>query len=72
MAAGLCAVGYVVAFGFAIALYARSAHGHGVIADAMRRDRWAELAQIIVAGSGLVATGISYRERSRSPIAQRT
>ena len=65
VAAGLCAVGYVVAFGFAIALYAPSAHGHGVIADAMRRDRWAELAQIIVAGSGLVATGISYRERSR-------
>ncbi len=65
MTAALCAVGYAVAFGFAIALYVRSAHGHGVIADAMRRDRWAELAQIIVAGSGVVATGISYRERSR-------
>ena len=65
VAAALCAVGYAVAFGFAVALYARSAHGHGVIADAIRRDRWAELAQLIVAGTGLLATGISYRERSR-------
>jgi len=64
-AAAVCAAGYAVAFGFAIALYVRSAQGHGVIADAMRRDRWAELAQMIVAGSGLLATGISYRERSR-------
>src|SRR6266700_6897456 len=50
---------------FALALYARSGHGHGVVADAMRRDRLAELTQIIVAGSGLLATGISLRERMR-------
>jgi NADH-quinone oxidoreductase subunit N len=65
VAAAVCALGYAVAFGFAIALYVRSAQGHGVIADAMRRDRWAELAQMIVSGTGLLATGISYRERSR-------
>ena len=64
-AAALCAVGYAVAFGFAVALYVRSAHGHGIVADAIRRDRLAELAAIIVAGSGLVAVGISYRERAR-------
>jgi NADH-quinone oxidoreductase subunit N len=64
-AAVLCALGYAVALGFAIALYARSSHGTGVIADAIRRDRWAELAQMIVAGTGLLATGISYRERPR-------
>jgi NADH-quinone oxidoreductase subunit N len=63
--AALCALGYAVALGFAIALYARSGHGTGVVADAIRRDRWAELGQMIVAGAGLVATGISYRERSR-------
>ena len=63
--ASLCALGYAAGFGFAIAVYVRSAHGTGVIADAIRRDRWAALAQIIVAGAGLVATGISYRERSR-------
>ncbi len=65
VAATLCALGYAVAFGFAIALYVRSAHGHGVVADAFRRDRLTELAGIIVAGSGLLATAISYRERWR-------
>src|SRR5438552_2343891 len=65
VSAALCAVGYAVAFGFAVALYVRSAHGHGVVADAIRRDRLAELAGMIVAGSGLLAVGISYRERSR-------
>jgi NADH-quinone oxidoreductase subunit N len=65
VAATLCAIGYAVAFGFAIALYVRSAHGHGVVADAFRRDRLAELAGMMVAGSGLLATAISYRERWR-------
>jgi NADH-quinone oxidoreductase subunit N len=65
IAAALCATGYAVAFGFAVALYVRSAHGHGIVADAIRRDRLAELATVIVAGTGLLATGISYSERSR-------
>jgi NADH-quinone oxidoreductase subunit N len=64
-AAVLCALGYAVSLGFAIAVYARSADGTGVIADAIRRDRWAAFAQIIVAGTGLLATAISYRQRSR-------
>jgi len=61
----LCAAGYAVALGFAIALYVRSANGHGIVADAIRRDRLAELAGMIVAGSGLLATAISYSGRSR-------
>jgi NADH-quinone oxidoreductase subunit N len=64
-AATFCALGYTVAFGFAVALYVRSAHGNGVVADAFRRDRLAELATLIVGGSGLLATAISYRERAR-------
>jgi NADH-quinone oxidoreductase subunit N len=64
-AATLCATGYAVAFGFAIALYVRSAHGHAVVANAFDRDRFAQLAQMIVAGAGLLATGISLRERMR-------
>src|SRR5207253_7689684 len=60
-----CALGYTVALGFAVALYVRSAHPHGVVADVFRRDRLTELAGIIVAGSGLLATAISYRERWR-------
>jgi NADH-quinone oxidoreductase subunit N len=65
VAASFCALGYAVAFGFAIALYVRSAHGHGVVADAFRRDRLAELATMIVAVSGLLTVGLSYRERAR-------
>ena len=65
IAAALCATGYAVAFAFSVALYVRSAHGHGIVADAIRRDRLAELATVIVAGTGLLATGISYSERSR-------
>ena len=65
VAAALCATGYAVAFAFAVALYVRSAHGHGIVADAIRRDRLAELATMIVAGTGLLAAGISYSERAR-------
>ncbi len=65
LAATFCALGYLAAFGLAVALYVRSANGHGVVADAFRRDRLAELATMIVAGSGLLAAAISYRERAR-------
>jgi NADH-quinone oxidoreductase subunit N len=64
-AAVLCGLAYAAAFGLAIALYVRSAQADGVVVDALRRDRLAELATIIVAGSGLLATAISYRERWR-------
>ena len=63
--AALCALGYGAAVGLSIALYVKSPHGHGVVADAFRRDRLAELTAIIVAGSGLLATAVSYGERWR-------
>jgi NADH-quinone oxidoreductase subunit N len=65
VAAVLCGLGYAAAFGFAVALYVQSADGHGVVADAFRRDRLAQLAAMILAGTGLLATAISYRERWR-------
>src|SRR6185436_2115909 len=65
VAASLCALGYATAIGFTIALYVKSPHGHGVVVDAFRRDRLAQFAGIILAGSGLLATAISYRERMR-------
>src|SRR5262249_46073866 len=61
----VCALGYATAFGFAIALYVRSAHGTGVVRDALTRDRYTALAQIFVAGAGLLATRVSFRERMR-------
>jgi len=65
VAALLCALGYAVAFGFAVALFVQSEAGHGVVANAIQRDRLAQLVAMIVAGSGLLAVAISYRERSR-------
>jgi NADH-quinone oxidoreductase subunit N len=65
VAASVCALGYAAALGFAIALYVRSAHGHPVVAAAFDRDRFAQLAQMIVGGSGLLATGIAFRQRMR-------
>jgi len=65
VAAVLCALGYATSFGFAVAIYVRSADGQGVVADALQRDRLAALATMIVAGSGLLATAISYSGRSR-------
>jgi NADH-quinone oxidoreductase subunit N len=64
-AAAVCGLGYLASFGLAIALFARSADGHAIVADAMQRDRWAAMAQIIVAAVGVLATAVAYRERSR-------
>ena len=64
VAAVLCALGYAVALGFAVALYVQSEAGHGVVADAIRRDRLAQLVAVLVAGSGLITVAISYSERA--------
>ena len=65
LAAFTCALGCLGAVVAAALLYWRSADPQGVIADAVSRDRLAALAQIIVAGSGLLAVGISYSSRTR-------
>jgi NADH-quinone oxidoreductase subunit N len=52
----------------AIVLFHRDVAASGVVVDAIERDRLAELAQVIVAGSGLLTVGVSYayvlRERT--------
>ncbi|HSC72795.1 MAG TPA: NADH-quinone oxidoreductase subunit N [Gaiellaceae bacterium] len=60
----VCALGYAAAFGFAVALYVRSAHPTGVVADAFSRDRLTALATMIVAGTGLLTAAVAYRERA--------
>jgi NADH-quinone oxidoreductase subunit N len=52
--------GYVGAFVAAALLYDRSAHGTGVIADAIRPDRFAALAALIVCAAGALAVLVSY------------
>jgi NADH-quinone oxidoreductase subunit N len=60
---------YVALAGFAGALVAsallfdQSATGHGVIAGAIQRDRLGAFTSMIIAGSGILAIGTSYRER---------
>ena len=61
----VCAVGFVTAFVFAILVFDRSPNGGPIVADSIFRDRWAALAQILVAGCGLVAVLIAYSEQMR-------
>ena len=57
--------GFVAAGIFAAFLDARSPHVTLLVHDAMIRDRFGALAQVIIAGSGAVAVLIAYRERMR-------
>jgi NADH-quinone oxidoreductase subunit N len=49
----------------AIALFAADENGRAVVAEAIRRDRLAELAQVLVAGAGLLSVGVSFWEPDR-------
>ena len=69
-AAAVTAGGYVTAFVLAAILYDRSPTSTAVIAAAVRRDRFAALAALIVAGAGLVAVAVSYSERTRGHISE--
>jgi len=57
--------GFVAAFVFAAFLDDRSRHGVTLVHDAMFRDKWSSLAQVLIAGAGAVAVLVSYREHMR-------
>jgi NADH-quinone oxidoreductase subunit N len=57
--------GFVTAFVFAIVLDERSSNGTLLVHDSMYRDRWAALAQVLIAAAGAITVLISYRERWR-------
>jgi NADH-quinone oxidoreductase subunit N len=65
MSAIVCALGFAGAFVAAALLYWKSGNPTLEVADAIRRDRLAALAQMIVAGCGVLAVGISYSSRRR-------
>ena len=65
VAALACALGFAVALVLAILLFDRSPEAETVIADALFRDRWSGIAQVLVAACGLVAVLVSYGERWR-------
>ena len=60
------ALGFVAAGIWAGFLYAESPDATLEVADAISRDRFSALAQIVIAGAGLVAVGISYGQRTRA------
>jgi NADH-quinone oxidoreductase subunit N len=66
VAALTAALGFVAAGVFAGLLYSESPQATLEVADAIVRDRFGALAQIIIAGAGLVAVGISYGQRTRA------
>jgi len=60
--AGLC---FVAAGALAVALFVADDTGRGIVAEAIRRDRLAEFAQILVMAAGLLTVLVSYREAAR-------
>jgi NADH-quinone oxidoreductase subunit N len=65
-AAVVAAAGFVAAGVWAGLLYSETPGATLEVADAITRDRFGALAQIIIAGAGLLAVGISYEQRTRA------
>jgi NADH-quinone oxidoreductase subunit N len=65
IAASACTLGFAGGFVAAALLFRETGTASLEVADAISRDRLAALAQMIVAGSGLLAVGISYSSRRR-------
>jgi NADH-quinone oxidoreductase subunit N len=59
-------LGFVAAGALAGLIYSESPQATLEVADAIARDRFGALAQIVIAGAGLVAVGISYGHRTRA------
>ncbi len=64
-AASITALGFIGAGVAGGLLYWKSPDGTPVVADAFMRDRWTALTTIMLAGTGLIAVGISYAQRTR-------
>ena len=65
-AAAGAGAGFVAAFVLAIVLAAKSPDATTAIADSIFRDRWAAVAQVLIAGCGAVAVLLSWGERWRT------
>ena len=66
--ATIAAAGFITAGVFAGVVYDRSARPAILITDSMTRDRWAGLAQIIIAGSGAIAVLIAWGAKRRDNV----
>jgi NADH-quinone oxidoreductase subunit N len=61
----VCALGFLGAGVAAGLLYWKSPEATYEVADAIRRDRFGMVAQLVIAGAGFLAVGISYAQRVR-------
>jgi len=66
VAASLCGAGFVASFVLAILVADQSPDGGTAVSDSIFRDRWAAVAQVLIAACGLLAVVISYGERWRA------
>jgi len=58
-------LGLLVGLILAAYVYWKSPDAQGIVADAARRDRLASLAQMMIAGAGILTIGIAYRDQPR-------
>ena len=65
VAAFFGALGLLVGLILAAYVYWKSPDAQGIVADAARRDRLAALAQMLIAGAGILTVGIAYRDQPR-------
>jgi NADH-quinone oxidoreductase subunit N len=65
VAAFFGALGLLVGLILAAYVYWKSPDARGIVADAARRDRLAALAQMMIAGAGILTVGIAYRDQPR-------
>jgi NADH-quinone oxidoreductase subunit N len=65
VAAAGAGAGFVTAFVLALVLAEKSPDATTAVADTIFRDRWAAVAQLVVAGCGAVGVLLSYGERWR-------
>jgi NADH-quinone oxidoreductase subunit N len=65
-AATAAALGFAAAGVWAGLLYSETPNASLEVADAITRDRFGALAQIVIAGAGLLAVGIAYGHRTRA------
>jgi NADH-quinone oxidoreductase subunit N len=66
LAAFAAACGFAGAFVAAALLFWKSPQAETLIGDAMTRDRFGAVAQLIVAGAGLLTIGVAYSRSSRA------
>jgi NADH-quinone oxidoreductase subunit N len=64
--ASVSALGFLGGLVASIWLYVDSAHGEAVVSGAFYRDRWTALAQIILCGTGLATTLLSWEHVGRN------